>query len=351
MLELCRARGLTLATAESCTGGLVAARLTSVPGSSDVFLGAIVAYANAVKEAAARACRRTLLAAARRGLGRRPRPRWPTGRGRVSAPTSRSRSPGVAGPGGGTAEKPVGLVYLHAETPGASRGIEFTFPADRDVDPHAGRGRRAAPRAAPSVTESRRRRVNSPGSVAGDDRAPPLLRPHAPRRRPSMPSWRGRSGCPADGVQARAARQPPSHAGVSRPPAGAARWARSAMPSRAAAAAAGPIVLRSARATARRGTSGWSCSTTRVARQAPWPPTCTSGSGRSASTSRSGVPGSRTSRSCASGRGRGSVSSLPALGAVSPSGAAVYHSVLRPAGARYVVLRPVALVSTKCMRG
>ena len=51
VLALCRAQGLTLATGESCTGGLVAERITRVPGSSDVFLGAIVAYANRVKEA------------------------------------------------------------------------------------------------------------------------------------------------------------------------------------------------------------------------------------------------------------------------------------------------------------
>ena len=49
VLDLCRARGLTLATAESCTGGMVAARLTGIPGSSDVFVGSVVAYANAVK--------------------------------------------------------------------------------------------------------------------------------------------------------------------------------------------------------------------------------------------------------------------------------------------------------------
>ena len=51
ILDRCREQGLTLATAESCTGGLVAGRLTSVPGSSDVFVGGIVAYADGVKEA------------------------------------------------------------------------------------------------------------------------------------------------------------------------------------------------------------------------------------------------------------------------------------------------------------
>ena len=131
VLALCRARGLSLATAESCTGGLVAARLTSISGSSDVFRGAIVSYADEVKK---------------RELG------VPAGilerHGAVSAETARAMASGlrerlavdvavsvtgVAGPSGGTAEKPVGLVYLHAVSPDGELDGGFNLPADRDT--------------------------------------------------------------------------------------------------------------------------------------------------------------------------------------------------------------------------
>ena len=131
VLGLCRAQGLTLATAESCTGGLVAGRLTSVPGASDVFRGSIVAYANDVKELELGVPGDVLrahgavsaAAAAAMASGARARLRADVG----LAVT------GVAGPAGGTPEKPVGLVYLHAETPGESSGAEFSFPADRET--------------------------------------------------------------------------------------------------------------------------------------------------------------------------------------------------------------------------
>jgi competence/damage-inducible protein CinA-like protein len=130
VLELCRARGLTLATAESCTGGLVAARLTAIPSASDVFRGAIVAYADGVKEADLGVPRELLEAhgavsaevagAMARGV-----------RERLGVDVALAVT-GVAGPGGGTAEKPVGLVYFHVETPEAGRGSSFSFPGDRD---------------------------------------------------------------------------------------------------------------------------------------------------------------------------------------------------------------------------
>jgi nicotinamide-nucleotide amidase len=131
VLEACREAGLTLGVAESCTGGLVAARLTSIPGASDVFRGGIVAYADEVK-AAELGVREELLAqhgavsaevAAAMAAG---------ARGRLGVDVAAAVT-GIAGPGGGTPEKPVGLVYVHAEGPGESTGREFNFPGERDA--------------------------------------------------------------------------------------------------------------------------------------------------------------------------------------------------------------------------
>jgi nicotinamide-nucleotide amidase len=129
VLELAREQGLTLGTAESCTGGLVAARLTSVPGASDVLRGGIVAYENGVKLAQLGVPAETLVA-----------------HGAVSAETATAMAEGarkslgvdvavavtgIAGPGGGTPEKPVGLVHLHAAGPGGGLARELHLPCDR----------------------------------------------------------------------------------------------------------------------------------------------------------------------------------------------------------------------------
>jgi nicotinamide-nucleotide amidase len=131
VLDACRERGLTLATAESCTGGLVAARLTSVPGSSDVFLGAVVAYADDVKarelgvppEMLERYGAVSAEAAAAMAEG---------ARARLEADVAVAVT-GVAGPGGGTPEKPVGLVYLHAAGPDGSLARRLDLPGDREA--------------------------------------------------------------------------------------------------------------------------------------------------------------------------------------------------------------------------
>ena len=129
VLDLAREQGLRIGTAESCTGGLVAARLTSVAGSSDVFVGGVVAYEDRIK-------------AQRLGVEAETLERY----GAVSAETAAAMArgavnalaadvtvsvTGVAGPGGGTAEKPVGLVYLHARGPRDSQAIELRLPGDR----------------------------------------------------------------------------------------------------------------------------------------------------------------------------------------------------------------------------
>jgi nicotinamide-nucleotide amidase len=130
VLDACRARGLTLGTAESCTGGMIAARLTDVAGSSDVFRGGVVAYANDVKEheltvpaellAAHGAVSAEVAAAMAQGVRRR-----------LSVDVAVAAT-GIAGPGGGTPEKPVGLVFLHAAGPDGELAQQFEMPRDRD---------------------------------------------------------------------------------------------------------------------------------------------------------------------------------------------------------------------------
>jgi nicotinamide-nucleotide amidase len=129
VLELCRERRLTLAAAESCTGGLVAARLTSVPGSSDVFPGGVVAYSNEVKQrelgisvelieqfgAVSAEAAQAMAQGARERLG-----------ADVAVAVT-----GIAGPGGATPEKPVGLVYLHVAGPDGDEAESFNLPGDR----------------------------------------------------------------------------------------------------------------------------------------------------------------------------------------------------------------------------
>jgi nicotinamide-nucleotide amidase len=131
VLGLCRARGLTLATAESCTGGMVAARLTSVPGSSDVYRGSIVAYADDVKQgsldvsADVLAAHGAVSAESAEAMARGARERLGVD---VAVAVT-----GIAGPGGGTDEKPVGLVFAHAVGPDGVKSVRTELPGDREM--------------------------------------------------------------------------------------------------------------------------------------------------------------------------------------------------------------------------
>ena len=130
MVELYRAHGKTCATAESCTGGLVGGAVTSVAGSSEVFLGGIISYANEVKMnvlgvpkgvldtvgAVSRECAAAMAEGARRLTG-----------ADVAVSTT-----GIAGPGGGSAEKPVGLVWFGVASKTGTITDKKVFPGERE---------------------------------------------------------------------------------------------------------------------------------------------------------------------------------------------------------------------------
>ncbi len=131
VLDLLQARGATIAVAESCTGGRIAAALTAVPGSSRSFLGGVVAYDNAVKVAEVGVQEETLAlhgAVSEETAGEMAR----GARERLHASLAISTT-GIAGPDGGTAEKPVGLVWFAVDIEGEVHPYRFTFRGDRDA--------------------------------------------------------------------------------------------------------------------------------------------------------------------------------------------------------------------------
>ena len=125
--ELLREKGATVTLAESCTGGLIAHRLTDVPGSSDYFLFSAVTYANAAKEGILGVSPETLAA---HGAVSEPTVReMAKGARRIAGADYGLSTSGIAGPTGGTAEKPVGTVCIGVAGPDRtiSRRIGFPF--------------------------------------------------------------------------------------------------------------------------------------------------------------------------------------------------------------------------------
>ena len=128
VLDNLRKRGLKLAVAESCTGGLLGERITNVPGSSDVFLGGVIAYHNDVKRAELGVSQPDL---DRHGaVSEEVVTQMAAGvRGRLGADVSIAIT-GIAGPGGGTPDKPVGLVWIAVSVP-ETRAKRFQLIGDR----------------------------------------------------------------------------------------------------------------------------------------------------------------------------------------------------------------------------
>ena len=130
-LAVCRKKGLKVVTAESCTGGLIAAALTAISGSSDVVDRAFITYSNEAK--------REMIGVPWDAILGHGAVSEYVARAMAGGALSRSNAQiavsvtGVAGPGGGSAEKPVGLVHFGAMRAGHESIAErHVFPGDRD---------------------------------------------------------------------------------------------------------------------------------------------------------------------------------------------------------------------------
>ncbi|HET7092829.1 MAG TPA: CinA family protein [Thermomicrobiales bacterium] len=127
--RLAAGAGITLATAESCSGGGVAARITAVSGSSNYFLGGVVAYANDAKADVLGVPRPVL--ETRGAVSAECAAAMAEGARRLFGATLAVSTTGIAGPGGGTPRKPVGLVYLALAGPAGTRVERRQFAGDR----------------------------------------------------------------------------------------------------------------------------------------------------------------------------------------------------------------------------
>jgi nicotinamide-nucleotide amidase len=130
VLEALRKGRHRLGVAESCTGGMIGERITNVPGASDTFIGGVVAYADVVKTAALKVPLETL--EAHGAVSEETVTAMAEGAQRLFSADSSIAVTGIAGPGGGTPEKPVGTVWLAARVHTTTRALKRVFPGDRD---------------------------------------------------------------------------------------------------------------------------------------------------------------------------------------------------------------------------
>ncbi len=126
LVMLLASRGMTLATAESCTGGLISKLITDIPGSSDVFTGGVVSYSNEVKKALLGVPEETLR---QHGAVSEATALYMADGARHACMADIAVSAtGIAGPGGGTPEKPVGTVWVAISCEKDRRAILLPLP-------------------------------------------------------------------------------------------------------------------------------------------------------------------------------------------------------------------------------
>lgn len=131
IVEELKARNLTLSVAESCTGGGLGNRITNVPGSSEVFLGGVIAYSNDLKMKLLGVNENTLIKHG--AVSKETAKEMADGIRRLTDADIGVAVTGIAGPGGATAKKPKGLVFMHLSAENKDMGIYQIFPGAREM--------------------------------------------------------------------------------------------------------------------------------------------------------------------------------------------------------------------------